>query len=425
MRAIVVPHHGPPSVFEERELPDARLKPKDVRIRVAAAGVNFADLMGRVGLYPDAPPLPYAPGYEVAGVVEEAGSQADPSLAPGTRVMAVTRFWGYADLVRVPSHAATPIAEGISFVTAAAVPVNYLTAYLALVHCGAARPGERVLVHGGAGGVGLAVVDLARRLGVELYATAGGPEKCRRLEERGVVRAFDSRSGDYAALAREELRGRGFHLVLDPIGPESFQKGMRLLEPLGRIVCYGFSSLVTGPKRRLWHAVTSLLKAHKVNPITLMNENKGVFGLNLAHLFEERELQREGMRRLADQLARGELAPTIDRTLPLTAAGAAAAHDWLHERKNFGKVVLAREERRFPRRCRRRGARLSCASWTRSCSARCCCSPQRSWSSGPSFSSCGPSCCPSRGRSASWRSRTTSTGAWPRPGSGPASPRSR
>jgi NADPH:quinone reductase-like Zn-dependent oxidoreductase len=342
MHAIVIPKNGPPSVFEERELPDRRLAPKDLRVRVEAAGVNFADLMGRVGLYPDAPPLPYAPGYEVAGVVEEAGAKADAAFAPGTRVMATTRFWGYAHSVRVAQHWAVPIPAEVSFETAAAVPVNYLTAYLALIHAGNAKAGERVLVHGGAGGVGLAVLDLARPLDIELYATAGSDEKCRRLEALGVVKAFNYRTGDYAEAARQALRGGGFHLILDPLGPASFQKGLDLIEPLGRLVCYGFSSLVTGPKRKLWHAVTSVLKANKVNPITLMNQNKGVHGLNLAQLFTQRDLHREAMRRMGAMIADGSIRPTIDRTFPLSASGAAASHTYLHERRNFGKVVLVR-----------------------------------------------------------------------------------
>jgi NADPH:quinone reductase-like Zn-dependent oxidoreductase len=342
MHAIVIPKNGPPSVFEEREMPDRRLAPKDLRVRIEAAGVNFADLMGRVGLYPDAPPVPYAPGYEIAGVVEEAGAKVEAALQPGTRVMATTRFWGYAHSARIAQHWAVPLPDGIDYVTAAAVPVNYLTAYLALIHCGSAKPGERVLVHGGAGGVGLAALDLARSLDVEFYATAGSDEKCRRLESLGVKRAFNYREVDYAEAARQELRGGGFQLILDPLGPASFQKGLDLLEPLGRIVCYGFSSLVTGPKRKLWHAVTSVMKAHKVNPITLMNQNKGVFGLNLAQLFTQRDLHHTAMERMAEMLADGRIRPTIDRTFPLSARGAADAHTWLHERRNFGKVVLAR-----------------------------------------------------------------------------------
>ena len=344
MHALVIPRNGPPSVFEERELPDRRLAPKDVRIRVEAAGVNFADLMGRIGLYPDAPPLPYAPGYEVAGVIEEAGEQVEASLAPGTRVMSTTRFWGYADRVRAPQHWVTPIPDHVDFVTAAAVPVNYLTAYLALVHCGAAKPEERVLIHGGAGGVGMAALDLARGRELQLYATAGSDAKCRLLESKGVVRAFNYRTEDWAEASRAALRGGGYHLILDPLGPASFQKGLSMLEPLGRIVCYGFSNLVEGPKRKLWKAATKLLTASKINPITLMNENKGVHGLNLAQLFTQRDLHRRAMQQLGEMLAAGAIQPTLDSTFPMTAAGAADAHTHLHERRNVGKVVLVRSE---------------------------------------------------------------------------------
>jgi NADPH:quinone reductase-like Zn-dependent oxidoreductase len=342
MRAIVIPRNGPPEVFEEREVEERRLSPQDVRIRVEAAGVNFADLMGRVGLYPDAPPLPYAPGYEVAGTVVEAGPKADPGIVPGARVVAVTRFWGYADTVRVPTHGVSLLPASIDFETGAALPVNYLTAYLALIHVGNARKGERVLVHGGAGGVGLAALDLARPLGVEVYATAGSPDKCRLLESKGVVKAIDYRTTDYEKALMEATRNKGFHVVLDPLGPESFEKGLRMLAPLGRLICFGFSSLVTGKKRSLWHAATSLLAKHKVNPITLMNKNVGIFGLNLAHLFDERDLQRQGLAELVRRAGAGEISPTIAKTFPLTAAGAAEAHAYLHDRKNVGKVVLVR-----------------------------------------------------------------------------------
>jgi NADPH:quinone reductase-like Zn-dependent oxidoreductase len=159
----------------------------------------------------------------------------------------------------------------------------------------------------------------------------------------GVRRAFNYQTEDLEAAARTALRGFGFELILDPLGPESFQRSMRMLSPLGRLVCYGFSQLVTGPKRKLWHAATQLLKATKFNPITLMNENKGVFGLNLAQLFTQKDLHATAMARMGELLAEGALRPTIHRTFPLTAQGAADAHTFLHERQNFGKVVLARD----------------------------------------------------------------------------------
>lgn len=343
MRAIVIPRNGPPEVFEERELPDRHLAPKDVRIRVEAAGVNFADLMARVGLYPDAPKeMPYAPGYEVAGVVEAVGAKVEPPVVVGARVVAATRFWGYADLVRTPAYTVAVLPPNVPFTVAAALPVNYLTAYLGLLHVGNARPGERVLVHGGAGGVGLATLDLARGQGFELYATAGSDEKCRMLEAKGVVKAVNYRTSDYEVELRAATRGHGMHVILDPLGPESFEKGLRLLAPLGRIVCFGFSDLVTGKKRNLWHAVTSMLGKHKVNPITLMTRNAGVFGLNLAHLWEERDLLARGLATLVERAAAGTVTPTISATYPLTAAGAARAHHDLHDRKNVGKVVLVR-----------------------------------------------------------------------------------
>jgi NADPH:quinone reductase-like Zn-dependent oxidoreductase len=258
------------------------------------------------------------------------------------RVVAATRFWGYAEKVRVPGYSVHPIPASLSFPAAAALPVNYMTAFLGLLHTGNARPGERVLVHGGAGGVGLAVLDLARGKGLELYATAGSPEKCRFLESKGVVKAVNYRTEDYEKALLAATRNKGFHLILDPLGPESFEKGLRMLAPLGRIVCFGFADLVKGKKRSLWHAATSLLSAHKVNPITLMNKNVGLHGLNLARLFDERELLSQGLAELVGRASRGEISPTIAKTFPLTARGATDAHTYLHDRQNVGKVVLVR-----------------------------------------------------------------------------------
>src|SRR3954454_2556285 len=157
MRAVVLTGHGDPEVLQVQERPDPPVGAGEVRIAVKAAGINFADTMARVGLYPDAPKPPCVLGYEVAGEVESVGEGVE-SLKSGDRVMAGTRFGGQAELVSVPAEQALPFPDDWSFEQATAVPVNYATAYAALVTMGGLRDGERALVHAAAGGVGTAAV---------------------------------------------------------------------------------------------------------------------------------------------------------------------------------------------------------------------------------------------------------------------------
>ncbi|RME00455.1 MAG: alcohol dehydrogenase, partial [Deltaproteobacteria bacterium] len=153
MRQIVIPRAGGPEVFQIREKEDPEPKRGEVAIRVKAAGINFADILARKGLYPDAPPMPCVVGYEVSGIVERTGEGVDPSLS-GTPVLAITRFGGYADFVVVPERQVFPKPEALSFEAAAALPVNYLTAYQAIVVMGGLRKGETILIHNAGGGVG-------------------------------------------------------------------------------------------------------------------------------------------------------------------------------------------------------------------------------------------------------------------------------
>src|SRR5437764_1111999 len=158
MRAVVITKHGGPGVFEVQEQPDPELGPGDVRIDVAAAGINFADVMARMGLYPDAPKTPCVVGYEVAGTVLELGDGVE-GLTPGQRVVAGTQFGGYASQVVVPADDVAPLPERLSFEQGAAIPVNYATAWAGLIGYGNLQPGERVLVHSAGGGVGIAATQ--------------------------------------------------------------------------------------------------------------------------------------------------------------------------------------------------------------------------------------------------------------------------
>ena len=322
MRSVWIPKIGPPEVLELRESPDPHAAPGEVRIRVHASGVNFADVMARLGLYPDAPKLPCVVGYEVAGVVDEVGAGV-AGIAAGDKVIASIRFGGYADVVTVPAAQAVALPAGMSFEEGAALPVNYLTAVLMLEHFARVRSGERVLVHGAAGGVGLAAVQLCRLHGAEVIGTASA-SKHALLREAGVAHTIDYRRDDFEAETRRITAGRGVDVVLDPIGGENFRKSYRVLAPFGRLVAFGFSAAAPGTTRQVLTAAWQFVRMPRFSPIALMNDNRAVMGFNLGHLWGEMELLVGYLRTLIEYYHRGAVRPTIARSFPL--AEAAAAH---------------------------------------------------------------------------------------------------
>src|SRR5215208_7275284 len=189
MRAAVITAHGPPEVLQVQERPDPVAGPGEVVVDVAAAGVNFADTMARVGLYPDAPKPPMVVGYEVAGIVAAVGPGAD-GVKEGDRVMGGTRFGGYAAQVKVKASDVVPLPDELSFEQGAAIPVNYATAWAGLIGYGVVKAGDRVLIHAAAGGVGISATQIAKRAGAEVWGTAS-PGKHGTLREQGVDHPLD------------------------------------------------------------------------------------------------------------------------------------------------------------------------------------------------------------------------------------------
>jgi len=335
VRSVWITRTGPPEVMEVRETPDPAPGPGQALIRVRASGVNFADVMARLGLYPDAPPRPCVVGYEVAGTVEAVGPGVDVDLAVGRRVVALTRFGGYAEAIAVPAAQVFPLRDTMPFEEAAAIPVNYLTAVLMLRHFGNVKRGERVLVHAAAGGVGMAAIQLCRIAGAEVIGTASAGKHAL-LREAGVAHAIDYRTQDFETEVRRLTGGRGVDIVLDATG--AFRKSYRCLAPLGRLVCFGVSGAATGVKPSRLAAVKRLVTLPWFHPIRLMNDNKAVIGVNLGHLWNHIELLRDEMLALLDDWAAGRIRPVVGKTFPL--AEAAAAHRYIQERQNVGKVVL-------------------------------------------------------------------------------------
>jgi NADPH:quinone reductase-like Zn-dependent oxidoreductase len=336
MRQVVITRHGTPDVLQLREAPDPAPGDGEIRIAVRAAGVNFADVLARLGLYPDAPKPPVVVGYEVAGVVDAVGRGVTKHRA-GDRVLALTRFGGYADLVVAPADFVFAIPDGVDDAEAAAIPVNYLTAYLALYRLANLSAGETVLIHGAGGGVGIAATQLARLRGARIIGTASGA-KHDAIRRQGVDHAIDYRRANVVAEVRQLTHDRGADVVLDPLGGSSFADSYRLLAPLGRMVIYGVSNLAAGERRSWLRAIATIVRMPRFTPLSLMNRNRGVFGLNLGHLWEEHRSLVEPMVIILGDVAAGRLRPVVARAFPLERAD--DAHRFMQSRANIGKVVL-------------------------------------------------------------------------------------
>jgi NADPH:quinone reductase-like Zn-dependent oxidoreductase len=341
MRAVVITRHGPPEVLEVEERPEPVAGPGEVRIEVKAAGINFADLMARTGMYPDAPKPPCVVGYEVAGLVESVGPGVE-RYSVGDRVVAGTVFGGYSEIVTAVEANVIPLPERLSFEQGAAVPVNYATAWAGLIMMGGLRAGDRVLIQAAAGGVGIAATQIARKVGAEIFGTAS-PGKHDAIRAQGVDHPIDYRSQDFEAAVRDLTGGEGIDVAFDAIGPSSFRKDYRLLRPGGRLVCFGLAEVQTGEGRNLPGMVKGLASMTTATmpwwkSLAMMNENKGVFGLNmLAWWKTEGDLHR-AIEPLSAELESGALEPVVAESFPFERA--ADAHRFLHERRNIGKVVL-------------------------------------------------------------------------------------
>jgi NADPH:quinone reductase-like Zn-dependent oxidoreductase len=336
MRQVWITQHGPPPVLQVREAPMPEPKSGEVLVKVAAAGVNFADIMARLGLYPDAPKPPCVVGYEVAGEVMAVGPSAS-GVRAGDRVIALTAFGGYSSHVSVPQERIFPLPAGWSFEQGAALPVTYLTAYQLMVAMGRLRTGETVLVHSAAGGVGLSAVDLAAIIGVKVIGVASAA-KHDYLRSRGVAGLIDSGTTDLVSRVKELTGGRGVDLALDARGGRSWRQSYDCLAPTGRLAVFGLAAAVGGNR---WAGTARALLGVpwlRFNPLALMSDNRGIFGVNLGHLWGQQGLISEWMRQILAWQGQGKITPVVARSFPFEEA--AAAHRYIESRSNVGKVVL-------------------------------------------------------------------------------------
>jgi NADPH:quinone reductase-like Zn-dependent oxidoreductase len=324
-------------MLEVRETPDPEPGAGEVRVRVRASGLNFAEVMARQGLYPDAPKPPCVVGYEGAGVVDALG--AGVSGPPvGSRVIYMSLFRGHADVVCVPQEQVTLMPEAMSFEHAAALPVTYLTAFHMLFEIARLRGGEHVLVHMAAGGVGTAVLQLCKTVpGVVTYGTASAA-KHDFIKSLGCDHPIDYRTQDYVQEIKRLTQGRGVDVVLDALGGPDWGKGYRLLAPAGLLIAFGLANANKGGKRRIPHVLGQLLRSPLFRPMALMSDNRAVAGVNMGHLWKETALLRREIDALIDLYRRGAIVPHVGGSFPFSRA--AEAHAELEFGRNVGKILL-------------------------------------------------------------------------------------
>ena len=336
MRQIWISKAGPPETLVLKEGPDPKPRAGEARIRVEASGINFADVMGRMGLYPDLPKIPVVPGYEVAGRVDSVGEGVDASWI-GRNVFALTRFGGYADTVVVPETQVFAKPASLSHEQCAALPVNYLTVWQLLVVMGSLSADETVLIHNAGGGVGLAAIDVARHVGARIFGTASS-SKHAFLKERGLHEAIDYRGKDWPAEVARLTDGRGVELIIDPIGGSHWKKSYKALRHTGRLGMFGVSAASdSGPLASL-KLLGVALGMPFFHPLSLMNQNRSVFGVNVGHLWHETEKIRHWADAVLRGVAEGWVRPHVDKAFPFDRAGEAQAY--IEARRNIGKVVL-------------------------------------------------------------------------------------
>lgn len=338
---IVINKAGSYDRLEVAKFQTAALGPSDVLIDVSASGINYADVIVRMGLYASARELvgwPITPGFEVAGVVRAVGSEVD-DLACGDRVAACTFFNGYASALVAPRDQVFALPDALSFVEGAAIPAVFMTAYYALHELAHPRKGDRVLVHSAAGGVGGSLVQLAKHAGCEVTGVVGGAHKVEPARALGCEHVIDKSKADLWPAA-ERIAADGFELILDANGVSTLGDSYKHLARPGKLVVYGFASMLpkTGGRPNYLKLGLDYVRTPRFNPLNMTNDSRSVLAFNLSYLFHRKDILAEAMQMVFGLLEAGKIVPPTATTYRLEDV--ADAHRDIESGTTIGKLVL-------------------------------------------------------------------------------------
>jgi NADPH:quinone reductase-like Zn-dependent oxidoreductase len=339
-RQIVFRRFGESDVLELQHVESRVPAAAEVRVRVAYAGVNYADVLARRGFYKWAPPFPTCVGFELAGVVDAIGSGVSEHRV-GDRVVAVTRFGGYADEVIVEARRAWRVPEGMTLDHAAAIPAVYMTAWQSLCEVARIRRGDRVLIQAVAGGVGLAALQICKHLGAVTFGTASTDDKLAFARDHGLEHSINYATHDFEREVHRLTSDRGVDFVLDSLGGEGLRKGYRCLARGGMVVTIGAAGVAPAHRDPIsfLKAGVELVRGGVYHPFQLIEQNRGIAGVQVLLLWDDVERLDRGINQIWDWWRAGAIKPHIDRVVPLE--NAAEAHKAIESRATRGKLLLS------------------------------------------------------------------------------------
>ena len=335
MRKVVYPRAGGVDTIQIVEADDPIPGPGQVGVRVHRAGINFAELMMRQGLYGSNPDFPFTPGYETSGEVTSIGDGVD-FFNIGDRVLAMTGFGGYSEQVVLDAERVVPIPDTVSFDQAAAIPVTYGTSYHMLIHLGNLAKGDTVLIHHAAGGVGTAVAQICKSMGASLVIGTASRPKQEFVRSLGM-HFVDRDAEDFVGVCKELTGGKGVHHAIDPVGGSHLLRSYKALRKGGKLYYFGASAAVKGEKISRLAALRMWASTPKFDPLKMMSSNKAVFGVHMG-LLDDASIFKGHLDALSKMLMNGEIDPIVDSVWRFERVAEAQLH--IHDRKNKGKVLL-------------------------------------------------------------------------------------
>jgi NADPH:quinone reductase-like Zn-dependent oxidoreductase len=336
MKRIEYIKYGAPEVLQVKDFDLNELKDNEVQIKTHFAGINFAEIMTRMGLYPGAPKPPSPIGGEASGIIQKTGSKVG-DFQIGDKVMAFAPFNSYSSHINVNENMLIKLPEGFTMEQGAAFPVVYITAYMMMFDLGNLKKDEIFFIQGAGGGVGTAAIQLAKEVGAKIIGTSSA-WKHERLKDMGVDLCIDYNNENVKKKIMDYTDGYGVDLIIDPVGGKQWSESYETLSPMGKLIVYGNQNLVQGKTRSMIALIKEMFTMPKIKPYEMIGKNKAIMGYHLGKLKGAEHKIKRAIKGINVMIETGNINPVIGKVFPFDQA--AEAHTYIQERKNFGKVIL-------------------------------------------------------------------------------------